>query len=630
MRRAIRIPLEVGISAVNHLTLGALCISLGVAVIVGSLVVVIATHFQGLAILQFAFYGGLVFAFGARQWSFGWDARPADIVLEGSGFRVDGGPHHGLAFEWHEIKTCTLRKQSTEDNAPSGLWLDDDLCIAEADDYDEVRSLEETAEAISSCLTSTYGRAPPARRATTGEIACPNCGAPASPSMEDVVACLRCGAAVSMPPDVRDRVRAALDLPAAERRVDRLVTKLLDQPGAQSTMLVLLVSLGLLASAWPLTVWAYVRSYQMHRLSVELGFVLAALPVLLVLDGYFLSRLRMVDRRALASLVTGFGARPPAQAGDPPRCRSCWAPLRNVDQTVVRCVFCNASNITGVDLRALAGRTADAQDSLEWAMSVRNMSRRVWVFGAAFGAVAAFATVLLLHHVYAQTDALPVDENLHVRASWPQPSPDGSVVVLQQDKAWKVFDAHTTTVSGVMPSLARATALAPLGSGRFVAALPKGKGTEIDVVDASGGTVLIALSRYEVRRIVVSPDASRIAVVIGWNTKVASISVRSPVALDDLPEASFDARSGGFMDGLPDTSIPDAQAVSPSPDGQHVVFVSGSDAHTELYEARVGSRRTQPLTDDCGDCRDPAWSADGYIYFTSHGTLHRVRAGYAH
>jgi len=199
-----------------------------------------------------------------------------------------------------------------------------------------------------------------------------------------------------MPEDVSARVRAVIDLPATERRVDRLVASLLYQPGARITSFVLLLSLVLFAAAGPLTAWAFVVFDRSNRLTFATGLLLATLPALLVADGFFLSRLRMHNRRALAVLVATCGARPPARAGEPARCRLCLGPLRGANATVVRCVFCHAANVTGVDLRAMFDNASKSEGDLEAALYAWQKAGAKWRAPAVLAAATAAATVLLL------------------------------------------------------------------------------------------------------------------------------------------------------------------------------------------------------------------------------------------
>ena len=243
------------------------------------------------------------------------------------------------------------------------------------------------------------------RAASTGpapEIAivhCQGCGAPLAPVDAEEAVCPYCAASTAVPTELRGRVRAAAQLTTQAQRAERVVVKLLDQPSARETTKWIAASTVFIAAAWPLTVWMYVHLGRAHRLTVELGICLAALPFLLVLDGFFLTRLRLVDRVALRSLALTFAARAPACDGAPPCCRSCLGPLPALTPTVIECVYCGAANVTRVDLRGRARKAELSAASLEQALLGHHRERLAWRLASVLGAACFVVTGLLLHHV---------------------------------------------------------------------------------------------------------------------------------------------------------------------------------------------------------------------------------------
>jgi hypothetical protein len=472
-------------------------------------------------------------------------------------------------------------------------------------------------------------------------LACRRCGAPLAPVAEELAVCSHCQERTAMPPDVRERVRAAALLPAARRRVDRLVARLLDQPGAQSTTILLLLSLLFIGGAWPVTVWAYVHAYHAHQLTVARGFELAALPILLVVDGFFLSRVRMVDRRALASFVTVFGASPPAVPGDPPRCRSCSAPLRTSDDaTVVRCVFCDVSNITGVDLRSLAGRTEDSQDSLEDALRKRSEQRWKWRLLALASTPLVAATAVVLRDVYhlqsvRTAGKLPV-EDLRAAGQHPLPSTSGAWVLFRTEKeeSWDILDVKTrkarpTGFSGYPPAWFADDHYAGLvrdGSAMDIKAYDPSSPASRKVatithqsVDAvlPGGSNELALQVHndDIFRIPASPRGD------------VDLRHSKPVAHGKLAAFTADGQVFTVADlaALAHTDSKWDRDFALSPDARRIVFVSIRREGSNLYVTNVDGDGPRPLTLDCEDCADPAWGADGWVYFVSHGLLHRLK-----
>ncbi|MDB4993804.1 MAG: hypothetical protein JWM74_1236 [Myxococcaceae bacterium] len=285
-------------------------------------------------------------------------------------------------------------------NDPRWILVVRNTEVAEADDDVEGESFREVARAIAARVREKDVGTTEPRSEATNVLACASCGAPVAPTADDETTCGHCSASVRVSPEVRDRVRATTKLTKQSRRAERLVQKLLDQPGAGSTMLLLGLSFVVIGSAWPLTAWAFLHLAHLRELTVVRGVGLAYLPFLLVADGFFLSRLRLVDRRALGMLTTTFGAHPPERKGEPLRCRSCSGPLPTRDTVVVECVFCAASNITGVDPRANAHRTQASAISLQEALSNRLRERRVWRLRTLASVPLFVLTALVVHDVW--------------------------------------------------------------------------------------------------------------------------------------------------------------------------------------------------------------------------------------
>ncbi len=230
-------------------------------------------------------------------------------------------------------------------------------------------------------------------------VTCAGCGAAVAPCDADEAVCAYCATRIPIPAELRVRVRAVAHLTAQARRAEGVVVKLLDQPSARATTKWIAASTVFIVAAWPLSVGMYVDLARAHRLTVELGVCLAALPFLLVLDGFFLSRLRLVDRVALRSLALTFAARAPAREGGPPGCRACLGPLPALTTTVIDCAYCGAANVTRVDLRGRARKTELSAASLEQALRGHQRERLGWRLATIVGAACFAATGLLLHHV---------------------------------------------------------------------------------------------------------------------------------------------------------------------------------------------------------------------------------------
>lgn len=343
-----------------------------------------------------------------------WRARPADILFEAEALRIDGGEAHDVAMKWSRIHpegcdVVAIYEGEGDKQKQVGYALDvGEKRLAIADDEGDVESLREVLAAIRARARASEpdGRIDLAPRvvevgpAALSVLTCPTCGSPVAPSGDESVRCGQCSAQVPMPQDIRERCAAALILPRAAQRVDRIVARLLDQPGARATSIFLAGSLALIGGAWPIAIVTGAALRHAHTLNLPRGLALAALPFGLIADGFFLSRLRLVDRRALATLTLGFAAHQPARVGEPSACRSCGAPLRDTSTTVVRCVFCSAANLTGIDVRGHATRITLDEASLEDALADRRAERWKWGFRTVLSLPLFVATLLILRALW--------------------------------------------------------------------------------------------------------------------------------------------------------------------------------------------------------------------------------------
>jgi hypothetical protein len=466
-----RLPLEIGVSALNNLVYGVLLGAAGIAACTAVGLLVWWT--EGNIGDGGAYAGAAALTLLGGAWFYlrrAWRERPSDAVFDADGIVIEGGASHGTRLAWAEIAAhrCELIGLSRDalfasEKVSAGFGLriarngGKPLMLAVADDDGDVQSLREIRDAIVARCSAALPPAPPAvpappaapatpvapatpsepvaakrklsKRARRAEakreaareaarealpasppierggdgprlIPCPKCAMPLAPSQEATVTCPGCAKFVTMPDDIRDRVRAALELPRNQRRVDRVAARLVDQPGARQTAAFLAGSFFLIGAAWPLAIAAGFHAHRVHELTVERGVALAVLPFLLIADGFFLSRLRLVDRRALAQLILHFAAIAPASPGAPPTCRSCGAPLPvDAGAAVLRCVFCSVANLTTLDLRAGAARAEQTADALDRALHARARDRLRWQL-LTLASVPMFAiTYVVLRHV---------------------------------------------------------------------------------------------------------------------------------------------------------------------------------------------------------------------------------------
>ena len=447
----IRLPLSLGVTCLTDLAVGVIAVPVGVAIACAGLMIL---YWAGsdlgdglkLVIGMLIFGCGTTFL-GARAAFRAWRYRPSDLLVGDTGIRIVGGYRHGFAADWAAIAQAQCQISASKPTLIT-IWgllmtlLETDIderyyhfrvgpdLVAETDDKREADSFREIAAAMleraappvdaESPTPAAPAEAPDGeskgrrRRKQPRKLAsppslphreiailtCTKCGGAVSPGTEAEVACSHCETMVAIPMDLRERVLAAATLSVHAKRAVRVVEKLLDQPSGRQVSRWIAISTLFIAAAWPLTVAAYVHLARVHRLSFELGALLAVLPFLLVLDGFFLSRLRLVDRLALRSLALTFGALPPVKPGDAPCCRQCLGPLPTVTATIVPCAYCGTANVTRVDLRGRAKRTASSAVSLEHALAGHDRERLWWRLATLVGAGCFVATAALLRHVW--------------------------------------------------------------------------------------------------------------------------------------------------------------------------------------------------------------------------------------
>src|SRR5262249_29365908 len=123
-----------------------------------------------------------------------------------------------------------------------GLLDGSTVLLAEAERPIEKESLEALHDAITSSGWHAYaGPAPPKRAGTRHTtmgltvLFCGPRGAVAVPDDKEAVACRYCATPVAVPPATRERIAADKRVREGRRTSDRLVSQLIQQPGAGPT-----------------------------------------------------------------------------------------------------------------------------------------------------------------------------------------------------------------------------------------------------------------------------------------------------------------------------------------------------------------------------------------------------------
>lgn len=399
--RPLRIPLQIGTSALHSLArASALFVPGIIGVGVPALAFLYLTDIVGGLGKTGVYIFVVIIAPGLTLLSFAWkharrarDARPSDLVIDGHGFTVIGGPLEKRRVAWTEVASVTLETPAKPDKDGSEIddsdlkqlcvyvernSKDERLLLAAADRAIEQRSLEELAQTLRAdrgAPGETVKRTPNERDAVE-LLTCAHCGAVVAPSSEIAVRCTHCHQFVTIPDKMRDRLR---DAEAVEARPDAIVAKLLDQPDARRVGRLLAGAAAFMLTAWPVALFLLARNYRERALTLgNTAFVF--LFVVACIVGFFaLIRGQLVDRQALRLVTLDFAAHAPTAPGEPFLCRSCMAPLPDHGERVlVGCLYCRSENVLGIDLRREASAARGETRSLEEALSRRATERRRW------------------------------------------------------------------------------------------------------------------------------------------------------------------------------------------------------------------------------------------------------------
>jgi hypothetical protein len=199
---------------------------------------------------------------------------------------------------------------------------------------------------------------------------------------------------VTVQPSTRERILAASALSQKIERLEAAVNELLEQPSASSAnerldlldrLVYFVPSAAIIACFVPGPGPGLLRGLMVLAIGVPLTVAL----------GYSV-RAKIAERHALRELTVGMSARNPPRAGEPPRCRQCGGTLLIRRQHVVAlCLFCNAENLLGLDVRPFDGPSSSRLYQLQSIVSARALQRRRAKVGAAICCVLALIVALV-------------------------------------------------------------------------------------------------------------------------------------------------------------------------------------------------------------------------------------------
>lgn len=293
----------------------------------------------------------------------GWTRRASDLLLGPEGFAIHAGPLHRMTLPWEAPEAGAarvVRDGEGSDEAGAGtLWIADEVA-AKSEDADETRSLEAVAHTLSALHLQALGaQLPRADREPPGVVHCGHCGGPAAPSESEQVRCRYCGEVVTIPPAAREQLRALDARSGARLGAERLLRRLLNQPGATATNVLVVLSLPPPFLGWPLAGIVFDEFFQTrHLFDWTHGVALIVAATTFTWGLSWLVRAFVSGRAAVRLVTTRFAAIPPTVSGAPCSCRVCCAPLPDapIEQLVVLCAFCRCENLTGVNLVPAAAR----------------------------------------------------------------------------------------------------------------------------------------------------------------------------------------------------------------------------------------------------------------------------------
>lgn len=296
----------------------------------------------------------------------GWQRRASDVRLGPDGLHIVAGPQNGLCLRWAEIRDC---------HVDGGLSIDGHV-VARSEEADELQSFAAIAQTVRALQAPVSPRAEAAPRV----LCCPHCGAAAVPAPQALSPCRFCAAAVPMPSDVQSRFAAANRLAGSRQQTERLLRSLLRQRGARFTNAVLALAIPPLLLGLPLTAMLF-NELRVVRHVLTNAHALWLFPFALCFTYGLLIWLhgQVVGRAAIRLVALRYRARPPRQAMEPWSCRLCAAPLpESADRRVVVCLYCEAENLTGIELKEDAAQLEAQAGELAATLQARLRQRRRW------------------------------------------------------------------------------------------------------------------------------------------------------------------------------------------------------------------------------------------------------------
>lgn len=642
MQRSLRLPLQVGTSSLEGVARSAASLAPGL-LFLGSFLVpaVLSPWDEALETYEQVWWLIMILmGIGVLLVSYGWKhlvlalrERPCDIVLASDGLRIAGGPNGWFFRPWQEIQPDDVRVVGRHDSDlellgdESARELDNfwelklgDVVLASAEDSQEAASLQALRDSIRASAERVQGEAAGAA-APSGpvtELHCMNCGAPVTPSDQQWVQCGYCAQWVPIKDEIRARIRAVMTRDANRRDAEKLVDKLLRQPGAIRANLAIAFAALPSFGVWPVIMGIAAVLYVLCFFRFFNAFLLTVAGLAAIVGLFYLVRGQLTDRQALRLLTLHFSARAPARAGEPHRCRSCNAPLVEPPGSVlVACVYCGAENVLGLDARHDAKEQKAEKVSLQETLETRRKEHRRWRWAGvkALGllAVAAILVGVSLgppHDLYAQGESGNLERVTYDPENEfnPAPSPGGGQLVLYDLRVPEEEGDDAVMACGPDGAFRGTEYTYASAHARRPVWIPDRTGF-VFVAELSDGTARLRRTLSSARYAPVR-DIAR----AGYDIGVPSVSPDSTRVV----YAAERRRHGGYslyistLDGAHHKYLGAGVDPAWSPDGSSIAYsrTVGSYRQIKLRDPD-GSGTPTTITSGSCDHEDPVWSADG-------------------